>query len=173
MWHYNNANVHLLRRCIVNVDWDNHFRKNSNPNWQAESFTEVLLNIISNYVPNKIAKVKPKEPPWISNHLKSMLKKQNRLYRNYKRHSFKSDDKIRMDQFNNECKPAVDHAKQSHLNKLGTKLSDPNISKKSYWKVVNKVMNKCRAPKIPPLLDNNNFITDCKMKANIFFFPDN
>ena len=35
-------------------------------------------------------------------------------------------------------------------------------------------MNKCRAPRIPPLLINTNFITDCKMKANIFihFFSD-
>ena len=55
-----------------------------------------------------------------------MLKEQNRLYRNYKRHGFKSDDKIRVDQYNNECKTALDHAKQSYLNKLGDKLSDAN-----------------------------------------------
>ena len=59
-----------------------------------------------------------------------MLKKQNRLYRNYKRHGFKRDDKIRVDQYNNECKTAVDHAKQSYLNKLDDKLSDANTSKK-------------------------------------------
>ena len=126
VWHYSRANVRLLRRSIQNFDWINHFRTNSDPNWQAESFTEILLNIISNFVTYNIVKIKPKEPPWITIHLKSMLKKQNRLYRNYKRHGFKSDDKIRVDQYNNECKTAVDHAKQSYLNKLGDKLSDAN-----------------------------------------------
>ena len=30
------------------------------------------------------------------------------------------------------------------------------------------VMNKCRAPKIPPLLINNRFILDCREKAKHF-----
>ena len=34
----------------------------------------------------------------------------------------------------------------------------PGTSQKSYWKIINRVMNKCRAPKIPPLLVNNVFI---------------
>ena len=52
--HYKRAIIPLLRRSIVKFDWDNHFRKNSNTNWQAECFNEILLNIISNFVPNKI-----------------------------------------------------------------------------------------------------------------------
>ena len=37
VWHYSRANVRLLRRRIQNFDWINHFRTNSDPNWQAES----------------------------------------------------------------------------------------------------------------------------------------
>ena len=29
-------------------------------------------------------------------------------------------------------------------------------------------MNRCKAPKIPPILVNHSFVTDCKMKCNIF-----
>ena len=34
-------------------------------------------------------------------------------------------------------------------------------------------MNKCKAPKIPPIIFNNNIITNIKDKVNIFanFFP--
>ena len=63
VWHYNRADVYLLRRIVVNFDGDNHFRRYSYPKWQAESFTKILLNIISNFVHKNIAKVKPKEPP--------------------------------------------------------------------------------------------------------------
>ena len=38
---------------------------------------------------------------------------------------------------------------------------------KSYWKIINRVMNKCRAPKIPPLLVNNVFILNCSEKAKL------
>ena len=48
------------------------------------------------------------------------------------------------------------------------------VLKKTYWRIVNKIINKCKASRIPPLLSNNNFVTDSKMKANIFinFFSD-
>ena len=44
----------------------------------------------------------------------------------------------------------------------------PASQKKSYWKIVNKVMNRCKAPKIPPILLNHSFVTNCQMKCNIF-----
>ena len=47
-------------------------------------------------------------------------------------------------------------------------MNDPNTSQKSYWKIINRVMNKCRAPKVPPLLVNNVFILNCKEKARHF-----
>ena len=46
-------------------------------------------------------------------------------------------------------------------------MNDPGTSQKSYWKIINRVMNKCRAPKIPPLI-NNRFILDCSEKAKRF-----
>ena len=51
---------------------------------------------------------------------------------------------------------------------LVKKLNDPTTTQKSYWKIISKVMNKSRAPKIPPLLVNNKFILNCKEKAVLF-----
>ena len=51
---------------------------------------------------------------------------------------------------------------------MGNKVNDPGTSQKSYWKIINRVMNKCRAPKIPPLLINNQFFLDCREKAKLF-----
>ena len=42
------------------------------------------------------------------------------------------------------------------------------IPQKSCCKIISRVMNKCRTPKIPPLLVNNVFILDCKEKAKLF-----
>ena len=51
---------------------------------------------------------------------------------------------------------------------MGDKLNNPNTSRKSYWKIGNNVMNKCKAPEIPPILVNNLFILNCREKAKMF-----
>ena len=60
---------------------------------------------------------------------------------------------------------------------MGNKLRNPSTSQKSFGKIINRVMNKCRTPpppppppppKIPPLLINNQFILDCREKAKDF-----
>ena len=50
---------------------------------------------------------------------------------------------------------------------MGNKVNEPGTSPTFYWKIINRVMNKCKAPKIPPLI-NNRFILDCREKAKLF-----
>ena len=56
---------------------------------------------------------------------------------------------------------------------MGKKLNNPNTSQKSYWKIINKVMNICKVPKIPPLFVNNIFVLNYRAKAKLLtdFFP--
>ena len=104
-----------------------------------------------------------------------MVYRKNRLYKSYKRHGYKDEDKVRLDTFRIECQQAVKNAKLRYLMNLGDKVTCPNISQKTYWKIINRVMNKCRAPKIPPLLVNNLFILISSVKErcfNDFFFQN-
>ena len=97
------------------------------------------------------------------------------MFKNYKRHGHKVTDKNRVDNFRKECEMAIDKSKEDYLKKLGDKLINPNTSQKSYCKIINRVMNKCKATKIPPLLKNSRFIINCKAKADEFiaFFHNN
>ena len=97
-----------------------------------------------------------------------MLDRKNRLLNNYKRHGYKAQDKVRLDAFRIECQQAVETAKTSYLTNLGNKVNNPATSQKSYWKIINREMNKCSAPKIPPLLVNNLFTLNCGEKARYF-----
>ena len=67
-----------------------------------------------------------------------------------------------------ECQEAVGTAKMTYLKNLGNKVNDPSTTQKSYWKIINRVMNKCRVPKIPPILVNNIFMLNCSEKAKLF-----
>ena len=168
IWHYNRANTAAIKKSMISFPWVQHFRLNPDPNWQVKTFTDIFLNIMSTFIPNEIKKCSPRDPPWITSQLKSLLNKKNRLYKNYKRHGYKAEDKVRLDAFRIECQQTVEIAKMSYLANLGDKLNSANTSQKSYWKIINRVMNKCRSPKIPPLLANNLFILNCKEKAKHF-----
>ena len=128
---------------------------------------------MSNFIPNETKRFVPRDPPWITKLLKSMLNRKNRLYKSCKRHGYNDEDKVRLDNFRIECQQAVENAKLSYLTNLGNKVNDLNTSQKTYWKIINNVMNTCRAPKIPPLLVNNLFILISRVKARYFndFFP--
>ena len=153
---------------MTNFPWLEQLNLNSDTNWQVKTFTEIFLNIMSNYIPNEIKRFVPRDPPWITKPLKTMLNRKNRLFKNYKKHRYKDEDRLRLDAFRAGCQKVVETAKLTYLNNLRKKVNDPGTSQKAYWKIINRVMNKCRAPKIPPLLVNNMFILNCNEKAKLF-----
>ena len=58
----------------------------------------------------------------------------------------KLEDRVRLDNFRKECQEAVETAKLMYLTNMGEKLNNPNTSQNTYWKIINKVMNQCKAP---------------------------
>ena len=58
---------------MVNFPWFQHLILNRDPNWKVKTFTTTILNIMSNYVTNETKKIVPRDPPWITKQLKTML----------------------------------------------------------------------------------------------------
>ena len=129
-WHFNRANSAAIKRCMTSFPWRQHLNINTDPNWQVKTFTDILLNIMSNFVPNEIKIFVPRDPPWVTKALKTMLNRKNRLFKSYKRHGYKIEDKTRLDAFRIECQQAVESAKLAYLTNLGNKVNDPNTSQK-------------------------------------------
>ena len=168
VWHYTKANTEAIHRSMIHFPWAQHLSLNSDVSWQAKTFTEIFLNIMSNFIPNEVKRIIPRDPPWFTKPLKCMLKRKNRLFKNYKNHGYKEEDKLRLQTFQNECQQAVESAKLSYLSNLGNKLNDSGTSQKCYWKIIHRVMNKSRAPRVPPLLVGYSLILDLTEKAKIF-----
>ena len=51
---------------------------------------------------------------------------------------------------------------------LAKKLNNPLLQAKTYWSILKSFYNEENTPIIPPLLVDNNFVTDIQTKANIF-----
>ena len=169
VWSYDKANSSLITRAIAEFPWLERLNYcKDDPTLQVELLNETILNIMSNFVPNKTITVKPTEPEWVNREIKNMLRKQNRIYKRYKKNGFREVDRIPLDLCRKECDEAIEKCKQNYLLKLGDKLADNRTGQKAYWKILNKLLNKCKTPRIPPLLVADQFITSCKEKAILF-----
>ena len=75
---------------------------------------------------------------------------------------------MRLESFRIDCKEAIESAKLLYLNNLGNRLNSSDTTPNNYWKIIHKVMNKSRAPKIPPIFNTGVFILNCQEKDKIF-----
>ena len=138
------------------------------------AFNEVLLNIFRNYVPNKYITIDDKDPVWMNDFVKSKIKANNLLFKQYIQNSrFASDFRL-LENVVNELNDLISSTKALYYDNLAKKLNNPLLQTKTYWSILKTFYNDKKMPIIPPLLVNDKFVTDIQMKANIFnkFFAD-
>ena len=138
------------------------------------AFNEVLLNIFRNYVPNKYITIDDKDPVWMNHSVKSKIKANNLLFKQYIQNSrFVSDFRL-LENVVNELNDLISSTKALYYDNLVKKLNNPLLQTKTYWSILKRFYNDKKIPIIPPLLVNDKFVTDIQMKANIFnkFFTD-
>ena len=159
-WHFDRAKENSIKAAVLRYPWELSLGKH-NPNPQVDILNDTILNIMSNFVPNEVKTINPREPEWMNSNIKKLSRKRNKVFKKYKRNGYKSEDKEIVDRLRNECQQAIVNAKENYLKNLGLKLADPSNGQKSYWKFLNNFLNKCKILKIPPILVDDKYITDC------------
>ena len=82
IWLYKKADSEGLRSSLNNFDWNTAFF-NKNIDEQVETFNNVLLNIMSNFIPNEVITVNDRDPPWITSNIKNKISYKNLLFGKY------------------------------------------------------------------------------------------
>ena len=167
IWFYDKSDTSSIKRSIELFDWQKHLGSLQCPNEQVKLLNETLINIYSNFIPNKTKKIRPNEVPWMTRDIKNFLRKRNRIYRNAvkKGHLIKESDNLKKLIANGAT--MIKNAKRNYFMNVGKSLAQ-KTSTKVYWSLINKVLNKSRIPPIPPLLENGEFVTDFAEKAQLF-----
>ena len=81
IWHFNRAQTDMIIRAISDYPWEEKLGRHSNPTFQVNMLNECVLNIMSNFVPNEVKTIRPREPEWFNRNVKNLLRKQNKLYK--------------------------------------------------------------------------------------------
>ena len=159
VWDFKRANIPSIRKAIKMVDWRFMFL-NKSVHDQVSIFNNTLINIFSNYIPHKYVTVDDRDPPWMTELIKNKIKSKSSLY--------KSNKFIDLQNLSKEISTMILERKEKYYNHLSMKLNNPNTSAKTYWSILKSFYNGSKVPLIPPLLVNNQIVSDFTKKTNIF-----
>ena len=168
IYHYNRAQAEAITKSVEVFPWAKEFYKLGSPTQQVHLLNKTILNIMSNFIPNEEKTFRPRDPPWFTRNIKNVLKKHNKIYNKFKENGFTDEDRAAVDRSKTEINDLILIAKENYLKSQGERLADPSTGSKTYWKILNTFLNKCKVPRIPPLFENSTFISDCKEKATVF-----
>ena len=93
IWHFNRANVDSINRAISVFPWEENLRQHD-PNKQVAILNKTILNIMSNFIPNEVKTIRPREPEWMNNNIKNLLRNQNKVYKRFKNNGYRDIDKV-------------------------------------------------------------------------------
>ena len=95
VWDYKRANVEGIKKSIESVNWEVMFN-NKSVHKQVSIFNEILMNIFSNFTPNKLVTFDDRDPPWMNDFVKSKIKWKNQLYKIYTKNGYKHNDYLQL-----------------------------------------------------------------------------
>ena len=119
----------MISKVIQGFDWDKAFFDKRTKE-KASILTKTILNIMSNFIPNEIVTIDDRDPPWINNKIKSLIKNKTEYFKN----CVKPNDleSIRhFEQLQGTLRTSIEIPKRKYYFKLSRKLA------------VNKFNSKC------------------------------
>ena len=167
IWNYSNANHEAINNAIGTFDWEKAF-SNVNVHTQVKLFNETLSNIFMNFDPNKLITVDDRDPPWVTEKIKEILIDKSKLYKLYIKNGRKTGVYEKLLNMTNNITTEISNSKKIYFDNLAEKLSDPKLNRKAYWGILKSFTNWKKIPIIPPLLINDQLVTNFNEKANNF-----
>ena len=165
IWNYDKADVFNLRSCLSNAKWDDCF-VSEDIDSVTMKWTNLLLSIARQFIPNRIITVRPKDKEWYTNDHRRLKRKVLRLFRRAKRlGTDESWNKYK--DLHNEYLKNITTSKKSFENNRYKKLQD-NCGKKAWWKTVKDLLGHAQDSSVPTINRNGNQISNSECKAQIF-----
>ena len=153
-----------LRKCrftnnkaIEMFNWEKLFQ-NKNIHDQLKLFNETIVNIVSNYIPNKFITCNEKDLPWLNDHIKRLINLKNEIFKKYLKDGRPDSVYENLQTITWDLTEAVSSSKNFFYERLANKLNNPNTSAKAYWSIIKTLFNGKKVPVIPPPLVNNKLL---------------
>ena len=128
-------------------NWEKLFQ---NKNTHDQLFNEAVVNIVSNYIPNKFIICSDKDPPGLNDHIKRLINFRNETFKKYLKDGRPDSVYENLLIITWDLAEAVSSSKNVYYERLANKLNDPNTSAKAYWSIIKTLFKDKKVPVIPP-----------------------
>ena len=133
IWNYKNADASFIQCAIENFNWQYAFGSKT-INEKVQVFGEVLMNILSNFVPHKLLNFNYKQPPWMNPKISSSLRKRPKLTKLFYKDPSNSLKELLMSK-SSECSNLIITAKEYYQKKMAEKIGNTFTAPKAYWSI--------------------------------------
>ena len=134
------ADSEKIRKALDLVNWE-HLFGNKGINEQVSILNETILNVFSNYVPNKYITIDDKDPPWMNETVKLKIKEKDTMYNKYIKNGRFESDFVLLETSIIELNELIDTTKTLYYENLGKKLNNPLLQAKTYWSILKTFYN--------------------------------
>ena len=125
-----------------------------------------MLALAEQCIPFKTVTIRPRDLPWINSDIRKRMRKRNRLFKKYKcDHS--RDTYNRLKQARNDVNNLLRKCKQNYIASLANKLKTTDLTTQDYWKTLKAFIKPSQTSTIPPVRNDNVYISEDSEKANL------
>ena len=122
----------------------------------VDLFQTKFLATMNSFIPNKILTINDREAPWVTPEVKTVLRKNKRVFKRWIHRGRKPSEREIVNQTQCATSKTIRNAKSKYLTNLGNKICDPNTGPKCFWTAFNRLLNNKKITNIPPLIENDS-----------------
>ena len=167
IWHYQKANIDLIKRAINSFDWEEAF-SNIDIDKMVSIFNQTIVNILCNFIPHETVLFDDRDPPWMNKEIKKLIHEKKSIFNCFRQNNNDKQLLDRLKDLQAQLNFLIEKSKGKYYSRLTSKLSDIGKSPKAYWSILKSFLIGKKIPCIPPPFENNEYITDFKKKAELF-----
>ena len=165
IWQYDKADFHGFRNALSEYNFEPCF-ENCDIDTACQRWTDTIISVARNYIPNKVVLIRPNDSPWYTNDLRNMKRKVNRLFRKFKKKktepTWQAYKEIR-----NKYQKELTESETKYRKSLHAVLSNSKNTKK-WWSTVKDILGKGNDTSYPTLVNGDNYAQTNEEKANQF-----
>ena len=109
-----------------------------------------------------------RDPPWMNKEIKKLIHEKKSIFNCFRQNNNDKQLLDRLKDLQAQLNFLIEKSKGKYYSRLTSKLSDIGKSSKAYWSILKSFLIGKKIPCIPPLFENNEYITDFKKKAELF-----
>ena len=171
IWSYDRGDYDQLRNKISDTDWDS--LSDPDVNVHATNITNHLNSLVAECIPNKIIRIRPSDPPWITTAIRKLIRKRKRAY-----HKARQTGTPRLwnkfKKLRNKVTESIRLSKQHFIDELSNKLKRNPLSSKDWWSTLKAFISPSTKSSVPTLEKDGRVYSDDTDKTNLLndFFRD-